>query len=256
MEYESFNSNEITKLGFYVYLYSHPLTDEIFYVGKGKGNRVFAHLEDKTDSEKVRYIETLTNQGLKPKIEILIHGLDTDEDALKIESSIIDLIGIKNLTNIQKGYKSSTYGRMTVEQVKAAYNKTKIDIIEPSILIRISKAFRHSMKATELYDYTRGYWVINVQNASRAKYAFSIYEGIIQEVYEIAGWYKAGKTLSIRENKEYEEINEAGDYSNRYEFVGNIAEPGIRDKYRYKYIGHLFKKGNSNPVMYLNMREV
>jgi len=42
----------VTKeLKYYVYIYSHPLTDEIFYIGKGKGNRAFSHLEDKSDSK-------------------------------------------------------------------------------------------------------------------------------------------------------------------------------------------------------------
>jgi hypothetical protein len=29
-----------TELKYYVYIYSNPITDEIFYVGKGKGDRV------------------------------------------------------------------------------------------------------------------------------------------------------------------------------------------------------------------------
>jgi hypothetical protein len=32
------------KLKYYVYLYVHPETREVFYVGKGKGRRVAAHL--------------------------------------------------------------------------------------------------------------------------------------------------------------------------------------------------------------------
>jgi hypothetical protein len=45
------------KLKYYVYIYSNPKTDEIFYVGKGKGNRVFAHLQEQSDGKK-----TLHNQ--------------------------------------------------------------------------------------------------------------------------------------------------------------------------------------------------
>lgn len=32
-----------------------PETDEIFYVGKGIGNRVFSHLTDTEDTEKSRF---------------------------------------------------------------------------------------------------------------------------------------------------------------------------------------------------------
>ena len=46
-----FSSFVSDKLKSYVYLYSHPITGEIFYVGKGKNNRVFAHLEDTSECE-------------------------------------------------------------------------------------------------------------------------------------------------------------------------------------------------------------
>jgi hypothetical protein len=248
-----FSSTEIKALKYYVYVYSNPTTHEIFYVGKGKGNRVFAHLDDTTESDKVKYLNDLKRQNIKPCIEILTHGIDDSETALKIESSIIDLIGINNLTNQQKGFRSATFGRMNLEQLKSAYIQEPVDIVEPSILIRINQAFRYSMTSMELYDYTRGHWVLNPDNAQQAKYAFSIYEGIIQEVYEIAGWFKAGTTYSVRENNELIE-REAGErLDKRYEFVGNLAEQSIRDKYKYKSVGGLFKKGNSNPIMYLNL---
>ena len=58
--------------------------------------------------------KALEAQGLQPKIEILVHGLEDEEVALRVESSVIDLIGIKNLTNKQNGYKSATFGRMSI----------------------------------------------------------------------------------------------------------------------------------------------
>ena len=152
-----FSNSVISDLKYYVYLYSHPETNEIFYIGKGKGNRVFSHLEEQKESEKVQYINDLRNQKLEPKIEILVHGLENEKTALRVESSIIDLIGIGKLTNINNGYESSTFGRMTLEQINSQYDKQKTDIIEPSILIRINKAFRYSMSERELYDFTRGF---------------------------------------------------------------------------------------------------
>ena len=40
-----FPKNVIENLKNYVYIYSDPITEKIFYVGKGKGNRVFDHLK-------------------------------------------------------------------------------------------------------------------------------------------------------------------------------------------------------------------
>lgn len=248
-----FSRTVIKELKHYVYLFSHPITNEIFYVGKGKDNRVFSHLDDESESDKVRMIRELKSQGLKPKMEILIHGLEDDKMALRVESSIIDLLGIKNLTNKQGGYKSATFGRMTIEQINSNYDKKSVEITEPSILIRINQAFRYSMSEIDLYDYTRGQWKLNPNRAKNAKYGFAIYQGIIQEVYEILDWYQAGKTYSVRQGNENIERNEGDGLEGRYEFVGNLASKEIRNKYKFKSIEHYFKKGNSNPIMYKNI---
>lgn len=242
---EKFTGIVSEALKYYVYIYSNPVTDEIFYVGKGKGNRVFSHLTDGTESEKVKYIYDLKQKGLEPKIEILIHGIEDEETALRVEASIIDLIGINKLTNQKSGWKSATFGRMNLEQIVSTYSKEEVQVIEPSIFIRINQKFRYSMSDMELYDYTRGRWKINVERAKNAKYAFAIYEGIIQEVYLILSWFEAGKTFSIRNQNE--EIDEE-----RFEFIGNIAEQEIRDKYKYKSVEQYFKYGNANPIMYVN----
>lgn len=42
----SFSQKTIEELNYYVYVYSDPDTHKPFYVGKGKGNRVFNHLTD------------------------------------------------------------------------------------------------------------------------------------------------------------------------------------------------------------------
>lgn len=248
-----FSNSVVRELKYYVYIYSNPITNEIFYVGKGKENRVFSHLNDALESKKVAYISDLRSKGLEPKIEILIHGLDDDITALRVEAAIIDLIGINDLANQKGGYKSALYGRMSIEQINSAYNKQRVDIIEPSILIRINQAFRYSMSEMELYDYTRGQWKIQPNIAKEAKYGFAIYKGIVQEVYEILNWYEAGKTLNVRKNFKY--IERADDaIEGRYEFIGNIAPDEIRNKYKYKSVEHYFQKGNSNPILYLNFK--
>ena len=233
-----------TELKYYVYIYSNPIKEEIFYVGKGKGDRVFAHLTEETETEKVKYLSDLKLKGLKPKIEILIHGIEDEETALRVEAAIIDLIGINKLTNRQSGWKSATFGRMTLKQIISTYSKQQVEVIEPSIFIRINQKFRYSMSEMELYDYTRGQWKVNVEKANKAKFAFAVYEGIIQEVYSILFWLEAGKTLNTR--------NENEAIKDRFEFIGNIAEPEIRNKYKFKSVEQYFKKGNANPIMYVN----
>lgn len=246
-----FSSSISKELKYYVYIYAHPETNEIFYVGKGKGNRVFAHLVDTSDNNKVKYIKHLKSQGLKPKIEIIIHGIEDEKTALRVEASIIDLIGMDNLTNKQSGYKSGTFGRMSIDQVISTYEKQSIDIEEPALLIRINQAFRYSMSPIELYDYTRGQWKVNPERASKAKYAFAVYQGVIQEAYIIYQWFDANSTFNVR--TDYTIKRPSDTVEGRYEFIGNVAPTEIRTKYRYKSVEHYFKKGNVNPVMYLNV---
>lgn len=248
-----FSRNVTNELKYYVYIYSHPETNEIFYIGKGKGNRVFSHLYEQSESPKIEYIDKLRNQGLTPKIEILIHGLEDEEIALKVESSIIDLIGIKNLTNKQSGYKSATFGRMTIDQVKSMYNRQPVDISEPAILIKVNQSFRYTMSKNELYDYTRGRWKLNPERAKKAKYGFAVYEGIIQEVYQIFDWHKAGSTKGERNESGKTSLDKDDSLVGRYEFTGEIASKEIREKYRLKSVEHVFSRKSQNPIMYMNI---
>lgn len=250
---KKFSSPVIKELKYYVYIYSNPINGEVFYVGKGKGDRVFQHLDEDSDSQKANYLKDLLSQGLQPKLEILIHGLDDEETALRVESSIIDLIGIKNLTNKQSGHKSATFGRMTLKQIVAIYDKQKVNIEDPAILIRINKAFRYSMTEMELYEYTRGKWKLDPQRASKAKYGIAVFEGIVQEVYEIHHWYKAGSTFSLRLENENNELDVKEKWDGRWEFIGNLAPQHIRDRYKFKSVEHYFLRGNANPIMYQNI---
>jgi hypothetical protein len=248
-----FTPSVVNALKYYVYIYSHPITEEIFYVGKGKGNRVFAHLEDTKLSDKVLLLSELKELGLKPRIEILIHGLESEETALKVEASIIDLLELNKLTNIQSGHHSAKFGRMSIDQINSIYDKEEIEITEPSILIRINKAFRYSMPPHELYDFTRGIWKVSLKTAEKAKYAFAIYEGIIQEVYEIKAWFQANATFNSRTYLETSSKPMELQNYERYEFIGAIAPKSIRDKYRHKSVAHYYKRGNANPIMYRNL---
>ena len=231
------------QLKYYVYLYIDPRNDEIFYVGKGNRNRAFSHLKEESEKQKVARIKDIKRDGMEPRIEILLHGINDDETAKKVEASIIDLIGIERLTNLQRGYESREYGRMSLEQIIATYSAEKADITDACVLININRSFRFGMPAVELYDATRSAWVVGDRKGA-AKYALAVYQEIVQEVYEIKGWYSANSTFNTR-TPEGLDIKEE-----RWEFVGRIAEEPVRQKYKYRDVSKYV--GGQNPIRYIN----
>ena len=231
-------------LKYYVYLISDPETKDIFYVGEGEKNRAFSHLKEDKDSEKSKRIKSLIKQGISPSIEILSHELKKEE-ARKIESAVLDVLGMDNLTNEKKGFHSNSHGRMSLEQVISKYKPKDAKITEPSVLIKLQKTFRYNMNPTELYDYTRGIWKISKVKQDEIKYAFAIFDNVIQEVYEVKGWFKAGETFSVRKGN--------WKRKGRYEFVGGIAKEKIRNKYIHKSVKNHFRWGAANPIQYLNI---
>ena len=242
-----FSHKAIENLGYYVYIYSDPDTKIPFYIGKGKGNRCFNHLFLDNDSEKVARIQEILAQGKEPIIEILVHGVD-EETALKVEAAAIDLIGIDNLTNIQKGHHSSIYGRIDVDDINLRYNREMLaleDITDNIIMIRINQVYHYGMTDFEIYEATRRCWKINKAQAERVKYALSVYDGMVIEVYEIRCWLPAYSTMHLFGWNKLEKDE------GRLEFIGNLAPEDVRKKYKGKMVADLFPKGNQNPIKYI-----
>ena len=130
-----------------------------------------------------------------------------------------------------------------------------LDMIEPVLIIRVSKLYRESPSMTEieLFEITRGVWRLG-ERKNNIEYVFSVYDGIILEVYRVLKWFPAltltYETRSIQAIKTVkgEKINMDG----RWEFNGKIADEKIRSKYIGKSVKHLFPQGASNPVKYIN----
>jgi len=237
---QKFTQNVITHLMYYVYIYIDPRNDEIFYIGKGNGNRCFSHLTEQSESEKVKRINDIKQDKKEPIIEILVHGVE-DDVAKKVEAAVIDLIGLNKLTNKVRGNYASKIGRMTLDYLISIYDKEDANITEPSLLIKINQSFSYSMSPNELYDATRQFWRIG-SDRDQVEYAFSIFDGVIQEVYKVISWHKAGTTFSSRKPKDKE----------RWEFVGQIAEEEIRKKYLYKDVSKI--TNHQSPFYYQNIK--
>lgn len=226
------------RLGYYVYVLKDPRTGIIFYVGKGKDNRVFQHvrgaLVDLADNTKLNLIREIHAAGSEVAHYILRHGL-TENLALEIESACIDLLDLDALateahtTNAIKGHYTWERGLKTVDEVAQYYGATPVTIEEQAIILNVNKLYERFMSEEQLYNVTCSAWKVSATRRQTVRYAIAAYRGLVREVYRITSW-------------------QAKD--DRWEFTATIAEPTVRTKYLNQSLENYIKKGAKNPVRY------
>ncbi len=113
----------------------------------------------------------------------------------------------------------------------------QVEIKEPAILLTINRLFKPNISPAELYEVTRGNWVLS-ERRNNAKYAFTVYQGVVREIYRILRWRPT--PLSdldvIRQD--------------RWRFEGEVAAE------LHHYIGgnvqDYIPLGTRNPIRYIN----
>jgi hypothetical protein len=236
---KEFSQSTIEQLEYYVYSLTDPRDNQVFYVGKGKGNRVYSHLDISTqncDNLKASRILEIHKSGQEVIIEILRHGM-TEDQAFEVESACIDLLGLSELTNIVSGKATEDRGRMTLDEIKFRYSSRPIIICEPSLLIIVNRLYRKNISQDDLYEITRGNWVLG-KRRNQVEYAFSVYKGIVRQVYKVNNWFQ------VEARSESQKIRK------RWRFDGEISDT------HQHYIGgdvtSYLKKGDRSPTKYIN----
>lgn len=234
---KKFDDLTIQNIQYYVYLLKDPRNWEIFYVGKGRGNRVFQHvqdaLEDNKNTDKLDRIRDIINVWLEVDYQLLRHWI-TEDVAFEVESAFIDYLWIENLTNLVLWTHSSNKWLMSINEIIQVYGWKKVDIIDSVILININKLFRRNMTEQDLYEATRKSRVV-WEKRNNAKYAFAHYKWIIREVYEIFDWYPIETEM----------------WKIRRWFNGKVASSDARNKYINGLVPEI-KRGAANPIKYMN----
>lgn len=211
---KQFSRETIEKLKYYVYALVDPTNNnQIFYIGKGKGNRIFQHLksaendeEVKKDEEfkvdaitkrkyqKLQRIRNIINNKKEPGHFIIRYGL-TSEHALIVESVLIDLFqhkfkdisfdNLDGLDNLINGYDSQ--GVISVEQLELLYGGKQKEIyakiLETDKIIAINVSI-DSLDQKEIYDRVKGHWRVNVDRANKAEYVVATHAGLIIGVFK------------------------------------------------------------------------
>jgi hypothetical protein len=148
-----------------------------------------------------------------------------------VEASIIELLGKDTLTNKVSGDLRGARGLMSVREVISHYTPDEADISHRVVIIRPRRQFRYDMTPVELYEITRGVWQLRTcPLAEKASVALCVHDGVVQEVYLIAGWHKGGSTVYWTRSPDDVLAPD------RREFVGQVADDAIRSHYILKSV--------------------
>ena len=195
----SFPDSVSNKLGNYVYRLIDPRNGHTFYVGKGKGNRVFQHatfpnnmtLEDGEDhiSVKSKIIQYIINSGLS--VMYVIHRHDIPECAInEVEAAVMDCY--PGLSNIQSGHGSDAKGPMSITEIVEKYALPEINW-EPSeklVLININRV-ENRRSIDEVYRQTQLAWRISKKRAEQADYVLAVVRGVVVGAFKAHEWLDA-----------------------------------------------------------------
>jgi len=232
---DSFPPEVADRLKWYVYRLVDPRNGETFYVGKGKGDRVFQHVKaalavgDDEDATDLKYqrIKDIHTAGLDVGHVIHRHGVESPEIAFQIEAAVID--AYPGLTNVVGGHKSGDYGVRHASEVIAEYKKEPFVAREKLILINIAKSYDEEEKG--IYEAVRGCWVISRKKVEAYKLVLAHRRGVVVGAFRPTGWLP-----STRTNFPWHD----GDDS-RWGFVGDLAEQEIRDCYVGKRVPDTYR---------------
>lgn len=252
MEYFSQLAQEA--LEYYVYLLVNPLTNKIFYIGKGKGNRVFEHTKaaplDWLESDKLDIIREIISRGQSVKYYILRHGMSENE-AYLVESAFIDFLTfndfsfIAKLSNIAAGHHQWDKGLKTAEEIELLYNCLPLDMENKPhklLCININGTYHSSV---DIYEVTRKSWVLNPNRANEADYVVAEYRGIIRAIFKVnkKGW----RIVESEDGAGYFK----GKSKARYYFDGKeVLDQDVCRMYLHKKLP-IKRQGQANPVWYL-----
>jgi uncharacterized protein len=185
---KQFSDKVSEELKCYVYRLIDPRNGTTFYVGRGRGNRVFAHVAtslDPSDSNedtdlKLGTIRAIRNAGFEVQHVIHRHGMD-EKTAAEVEAALID--AYPGLTNLAKG-SGSDRGIMHANEIVRKFEASPAVFSDPVVLINVNRYTEEQ----DLYNAVRYAWKISERKAKEAKYILAVRKGLIIGAFEAHEW--------------------------------------------------------------------
>ena len=238
-----FSKEVCDQLKFYVYRLIDPRNGETFYVGKGKENRLFAHVQGVLDAdeedalnEKIQRIREILVGGFEVGHVIHRHGLDEDT-AFEVEAALID--AYPEATNLMSGKGSDERGLMHSKQIIEKYEAKEAIFAHKAVVININRTVT---ERSNVYEAVRYAWKIDPKKASKAEIVLAVQQGLIIGVFVARQWLSA-----TTDNFPGTVDDRAG----RWGFVGSEAPAEISKEYlRHRLPDSMRKRSAANPIKY------
>lgn len=246
-----FDQSTQERVGYYVYALFDPKDPSVpFYVGKGRGNRVFAHVAGEAELEatddplgaKLSLIREIRNRGDQVTHKIVKWSL-LEEEAFKLEAALIDMVNHmrpETLKNEVSGH-GVAEGFRDAMDLAVELGAKPLDTASPVMIIKIDRRWDElldefssgsAVPPDRIWEATRGEWKVNVDRAARAVCALSVARGLVRAVFVPTGWEESPLT------KGRKRMIGSSDASPYKEFIG-------------RSVSDCFKKGSQNPIKYL-----
>lgn len=253
--------------GFYVYALIDPRNNQVFYIGKGIGNRVFSHeiesgKSPKSEKAKLKRIQEIEAAGFDVK-RVIVNWSMTESEAFAAEAALINMLSFLSadmLTNAVAGH--HIHEAMTVEDFDLLYGAEHLkqeDIQHSIMVIKINKLYRKGMNPKELYDIVRGNWRASMASIQKknVEYVFGVYNQLIVAVYKPDEWHYVHDYIDVPQIDDLdEETLERG--KDRVYFVCQDYEHLDKNQqfYLHKSIADLkVNQSSQNPITYLTPME-
>ena len=263
-----FSEKAVERLnGFYVYALIDPRNNQVFYIGKGIGNRVFSHeiesgKSPKSEKAKLKRIQEIEAAGFDVK-RVIVNWSMTESEAFAAEAALINMLSFLSedmLTNAVAGH--HVHEAMTVEDFDLLYGAEHLkqeDIQHSIMVIKINKLYRKGMNPKELYDIVRGNWRASMASIQKrnVEYVFGVYNQLIVAVYKPDEWHYVHDRIDVPQIDDLdEETLERG--KDRVYFVCRDYEHLDENQqfYLHKSIADLkVNQSSQNPITYLTPME-
>lgn len=238
----TFSPQTSKALGHYVYALIDPRTqgidsNRIFYIGKGQGQRCFAHAALVSGSKdfptasnvsnlKRDLIREILDAGKHPRVEIVAHGLDSADHALQLEAVLIHVFG---LSNKQSGHHADKYWQ-SANQLEQRYGTPIIRSEIPGniLLVGLNESYRTNVSdQVKLAHSTLGDWGIDRSKAQNVDLIIGVYRGLM------VSFFKTRKENGVAKLWQTNEHNRNKRAHRRYRWDAD-PDPELSEKYMHR----------------------